>query len=922
MAVYDPEETAKLENQATASPAEKPSQDDTETEGGFYKPEKRRGGGIRGMAKGMAKKKGLMAGIGGGGIGIVVVVASMFSHLAMFQADGLLKGIDSKTQRRMSATLDTRNKYLMRSYIKARMLDTDNDKSGNNTVFFSADKVDDKNPLKKWYKTMRNSNFEKDLLENDGIKFVSMRTPDGKFKSAQVLVKDTGIPPDILKKYDGVLGKSLTDIDNSTLTQLLTKVDDADLGYFVEVKSFGSQKEGRQAIKAAVESNTNSFQVFKRRHLRKDLQSVSGVKSWRLFENQRDKIAQKKLDVKENLMKRMVDKYFSNSPGSANMMKCLFSDGSCSTNTDPASADSQGGLTEPGTIDTETADDASKVDVQDGSVDQNGNPLSVDGSATEKGISADITDATQEVLTTEAKDANKGLSSKAAAKMETATIKQKIMYALIAKITKKSISDVAEAAVRIEDPSKIWFWSVRLSKIDGMINNAGKASKLIKMVLSAKRSQVVGLYATYQIAASQMHSGQLTGEEASAFMETINGFGNSEGWDAVNGNFSGGTAAAATTNGNLDKQAYCAQDSSDRKADQYAWLCDDQRPNSGGNAQKLSDSYSNSLGKVIGPIAGVVRGINGSVAGKALNWANNLAGSLIGKLTAPIIDPIMKNTGLGKSITAVMSKGMLKLMDFLGAGPMFDGSEPGNVTANLLTVGSAESAEISTRDSGGIASTPQSLAYSTQLADQFAADEKSQQSLYERYASLSNINSLASTALMSFHPTDSIKGMFSNIGGLFTSFPRYMGDILTGKMFVHADTSGAEVAKWAGVQTYDIPEVCVTLDPADPNYLDKATNADFISNNPSLKGSALGYDTMRDGQAFWKAVYAVIGSDNEVAAGKIYDCAILDARVEGSIGAPYGYTDDNGLSSTGGSFSNGAPTTTPGTPSTDSSVTP
>ncbi|MEO9179764.1 MAG: hypothetical protein ABI221_02685 [Candidatus Saccharimonadales bacterium] len=416
------------------------------------------------------------------------------------------------------------------------------------------------------------------------------------------------------------------------------------------------------------------------------------------------------------------------------------------------------------------------------------------------------------------------------------------------------------------------------------------------MVANAKRAQLIGLFATYEIANSQLHSGQLTSEEASVFFQTMSSFGNSEGWQAVSGNFSSGSASADASD-NLSKQAYCAQDPSQRTVTQFAWACDSDKPNGASNAATLSAAYSSTVGPLLSPIASSVKAIEGTVVGKALDIFTNFVGDVISKVTGPVLNSVLQETGLGKSISAVMGSAMQKLLVLAGAGPMFDGSQPGNVTANMLVIGGTASAEDTTRASGGIASTAQSLAFSTKLSDQYQAQQDANQSVYNRYASLDNPNSLTSVALMSFHPSANIQGWLGNIGSMFTSFPKYLGDILTGRSFVHADTDAGQLATWAGVQKYDIPQACVDLDPMDPNYLSKATNADTVANDPSLSGESLGYNTLRDENAFWSAVYAKLGAGNEAAAGTIYNCALLDARVEGSLGAVYGYTNDNGLNS-------------------------
>jgi lysophospholipase L1-like esterase len=847
-----------------------------------------------------SNKRGLMIGVGGGMVGIIITLASLIGNFQLFQTDHLLKNIESRSRARLNASLDARNDYLVRSYIKLRMMDPDSDTTGTKSLYFKGSRVDTNNPIRDWYETMRASKFEQDLLAKDGIHFTAILDENGRIKPGKLTIKDDPIPLDITKKYSHLEGVDLYTADGATLNDFLNKVDAGDMHYFISEEAFGTQKAGRKAIKQAVNDNTQWHQVFARRQIRKDLMNESGIRQWTLFEETRSKTAQSIQDSKDNLYNKMIDRYYGNNPGTNNMLKCLFANGNCSSNRDPVSPDNTTGSVTSG----EALDPNDESTVGDTtSKDSNGKVTTNNLGAGEQNVGTAVSDGIHEAIDTSAADLSKGVSKDAEKHLAQAGPAKKITYLIIAKVTGQELNDVLENA--IPNPAKIWIWAKTITKIDSLFTG-GKTSKISKMVASAKQAQMVGLFGTYEIANSQLHSGKLTSQEASAFFQTMNSFGNSEGWQAVSGNFAGGSAAAAASD-NLSKQDYCKQDPSKRTADQFAWACDSDKPNGASNAATLSEAYSSTLGPIISPIAQSVKAIEGTFVGKALDIFNTFVGDVINKIAGPAIDSIMKETGLDKTISAVMGSAMQKLLVLAGAGPMFDGSQSGNVTTNMLVIGGTASAEDTTRASGGITSNPQSLAYTTKLADQYQAQQDANQSVYTRYASLDNPNSLSSVALMSFHPSTSVRGWLNSIGGIFTSFPKYLGDILTGRSFVHADTDAGQLATWAGVQKYDIPQACIDLDPLDANYLSMATNADTVTGDTSLSGASLGYSTLRDEGAFWQAVYAKIGPDSEATAGKIYDCALLDARVEDSLGAIYGYNNGTGLDDSSSSNQSNSP---------------
>ena len=89
----------------------------------------------------------------------------------------------------------------------------------------------------------------------------------------------------------------------------------------------------------------------------------------------------------------------------------------------------------------------------------------------------------------------------------------------------------------------------------------------------------------------------------------------------------------------------------------------------------------------------------------------------------------------------------------------------------------------------------------------------------------------------------------------------------------------------AGVITYDFPkEACLdapmlTMDP------DTATNAVQMG---IFKPGELTWDVVSDKDKWYDALYAKVGDDDDKAM-KVWNCALLDNTVEGSVGQPYGY---------------------------------
>lgn len=814
--------------------------------------------------KGTSRNKKIAIGAATGGVlSIIFAFGALFNLLGSFQLDHFFKNVEDKTGSRLMASLDSRNQSLTRAYMKIRATEIEGGTAGDN-LYFKADRVKTGNPVRDWYSTMRVSKFEDTMLANQGIHFTSMVDKDGNIQLAKITRDDN---KDLVNTYlQGVNGGNFNDKLNS--------IPQADLEKMFTVDTFDSHKAARKSVKEAVNKEIPWQRVFKRRHMRRDIANRTGIKNWRLFEKTRDKIAKEKQDIKDRLLNKIVEKYYANNPSSAQFMKCLFSNGRCSTTSDPSSPDQKAEAPTNGS------------DPADNNPDEN-----TPEESAEKSAGAEIKDEIDDTI-------EKGVAGEAADVTEDSLAQFSLKQKLILKLTRVFSGEVAGSV----NPTKWWTTATRITKVHNLLIGAAGASQLSKMIENARGSQLEGIYATYSMASDQMKSGQLSDAELSSFFDTTKNIGNSEGWTKINSASAGGTVSAAAAI-NPDKKTYC-EPTHVPTFEEFAWMCDELKPKGSSNAQSISTEYSDTVGKIAAPIADSVNAINDSPIGSAVNWVNETFDKVLGTVIDPVINAVMENTGLGKGISTLMSTVMMRMLDFLGASPMFDGSKPG--VGNLIVAGASAGMEGSARASGGIRSTPQSLAYSIELANTYQTDQAAQQSLMERYASLDNPNSMASNAMFALSSNANPTILSSKVGSYLRSVPANLGSIFTRNTSAQQKQVSATIADWAGVTKYDIPKVCTDLDPLDPDYLNKSTNVSDIGLSPE----GLGFGTLRDTDKFYKAVYEKLGTDPqaEEKASKIYNCALLDARAMGNLGAVYGYKDDNGYGASTTASTTEAPT--------------
>lgn len=799
-------------------------------------------------SKGRFGKKGA---IGAGAALLVMVLigfGALFSFLNLFKLDGLVSNIDQKAYSRFIGASDRRSDKWIAAYITMRMgewNDGNTDPSARHeNKFLQASGVDTNRPFTDWYRTMRASKFEKELWEKRGIKFVSVVDKNGKVLGAGRIDINGGKPITINISNDDYDKIARGDIS------ALNKFQD-----YVDVKIYDSDKAGRSAIKKEVKGMTKSWQVIKRRHIRRDLQNINGVRNWRFFEKTRDKVDQKKIDMRNKLITRV----FPEDTNSGRFVRCLFGITDCSKVTnDPISEEARASSGDPG----KGGDTNSDKPVETGR-DSNGKP-----------ITENAPRATEDIF----KD-----------------------------ISKQILAKSATAAVPILNVVNIIGVLDQFEKADSAIKDH-TASELISL---AKGQQASALYTTLAISRDQIKAGEVTPEEVSGFMKIWGSASNSEGWSKVI-NPSATSASAEGYVSSKNKAEYCdpAHQEAMLKPEnmaaaekEFAYLCQDKQIGGPSTAKDLEQKYNDTLGKVISPLLGAYRTAMGLPIINLLHGVIEKAMDLLGGVISDIIRPILEATGIQNKLDEFMGWLTGKFMQFMGGGPMLYGNEPGGQYFNVALEGAAYSAEGSSRYQGAAATTDKTR--QTALATDSYYRETNKPSVFEKYASLSNPQSFASRNLFAIADGASkgigeslVKGV-SNIGSaLIAPFSK--------KSF--AAQSPYAAASFSGVDTYDFPDQCYTMDPINPAIND-GTNiyAVLEANGLDTSNLKLTWDQVTNPDTWGQTVYKAIEDGSQNLADKpkpgpiakqIYNCHLLDNAIRGGLGAVYGYENDHGLEDT------------------------
>jgi hypothetical protein len=246
----------------------------------------------------------------------------LFSFLNVFKLDDMMSNIDAKTFSRFNAAADRRSDRWVQSYLFIRLMQLRGESGADpDSEYFRAYNVSTDNPIRDWYHTLRTSSFEADLAKK-GVVFANRDTGNGiTFSVLKVNGKE-------------IAGLKAGDIRNGDLVDKLRTnpnfVQDK-LGE-VDLTKPGANKDARRLIKNVVNDNVRFSQVLKRRQVRKAIQNLTGVRDWRFFETTRDKIDNKKINIRNKL----VTKAIPESTLAGKFVRCFFGITSCRFSQDPS----------------------------------------------------------------------------------------------------------------------------------------------------------------------------------------------------------------------------------------------------------------------------------------------------------------------------------------------------------------------------------------------------------------------------------------------------------------------------------------------------------------------------------------------------------------------------------------------------------
>lgn len=845
----------------------------------LYKPggDKNKGK-FSGYFSGLSRQKKLLLAGGASMSAFIILFLTLFGFLNFFKLDNLMSNVTIKSFARFNAAADDRSDKWIRAYFMLRL--TRLEGTGNydpDSEYFRAYRVDTNNPIKDWYNTLRTSNFEADL-QKKGIAFVNRDTPDG--VRFQVLSINNG---------ETIMGLDLADVEGGNLAEklrnnpeLVRKVD-----MDVNLRNAGSSREARKIIKEVVHENTRFYQVLQRRMYRKAIANMTGVKSWRFFETTRDNIQNTKVDIRN----RVVAKAFPETTRAGKFVNCLFGITFCtgsSDTSDPQYRASTATLRgDTGTRDCDGASNDCTPDYRQ--VDASGNQLYDEPDPNDPdSVRTPRPDVTAEKLAYE----------------DTAN-------ALKAIVGRTGGSLVAAFS--------FLSWLQILSNFNTMI----QTNSLSKMVMVARGVQAMALYQVMTTARDQIKSGDLSAEEHNQLMQIISNAANSEGFSKV----IRGNGDPAVMEPSRERTQYCSKenqaflanpDNEEEANQQYHYLCPEKQIGANSNARKFEETVDKYFGPLLRLAGGAFTaltqdtGILGRLVATTLSVTDWLAEKAVQGLIA-----FMGATGFQNSLSKIqtaMFRVMNAMVAFLGAGSIYgeNGYAPSGVLFNWAVQGGAFGGEATLRDRGAGLTNNQTRAIAEGKTLTYLSEAEASLSLYERYASTDNVNSLASKSLFAvsdIEPSNLLKNLFGAGGSLFKSF---------GKMF----SPGTEAANWdvyaaskfADIPTYDYPQECYNLDPLtmDSPLRDEAGNLstnifeEFRENG--ITGKSLAdwgatpaeqWAVATDSTKFYNYLYDVVNASSfkdkpDQITLQVYNCSLLDSAVRTGIANVYGYTKDDG----------------------------
>ncbi len=816
--------------------------------------------------------------------GILLSFGGFLGFLQTFRLKHLLENINFQAFSRYNAAFDRRSDKWMKAYFKVRLMEWNGDLApdGDGNVYFRANRVDTDNPFKDWYRTMRTSKFEADLLQKQGIRFTSVIGPDQRPRLGRIEIKNRG--------FDVDLGNgNFTNIDD--LINSPGKLDNA-LGRIDNkvVEVFDTDRSARRAIKNAVNDNTRKWQVLKRRHTRKAIANMTGVRDWRFFDKTRTKYEDKKTEFK----KKMIQKVFPTDSRSGSFLMCILGLGGCVATTDPNNPDNKRGAGSAAGVQQANADSEG--------VDENGQPLPeepTDGNGYND--AGRIAREGAEEIAEEALEEGAELTEK------------KFTRELMERMTRAFTTALSGGPPGFSQVKAILEWALKFDN-NLAVNGTTGRSKIGDAVYMARMAGSLMLaYSTISTIADQMQSGEVDPDQLNAAMNYFNGIEKSEGFNFIFEGTDFGdnpmqTRGVASSTGSsiLDifgGTAY-AQGSGDpteridkcESGEDLVPFCDIYKPNGGTRIDGLQDAWNRYVtNSPLGAVIDAYRSAKESVVGRFVSFIGNAIGDAVGVVLNPILDAL----GISDLIGGAASWLAERVLSWIGVKPCMTGAEDiGGMVPNCLVGGAAASAESLTRTTGGALSklgNDTGYQYAEKLAIDYIQEQYDSMSTFDRYFAFDNPLSLGSNLLFSFSLNPSFGGVLGNLLSFNSNLGKGLGgfgSIFSGKAMA-ASENYRNTSAFSGVDQYFIPKECVDdLDPLGDNYYQNATNNDDITKDAA---------TLGNGDAFSTALYTENGDSldgNEIEKiYSTYNCAAFDNAVLGGLGGLYGYDKDDGYSS-------------------------
>lgn len=781
------------------------------------------------------KIAGGVIGVGGTILGIAL---GIFGFLNSFKLDHILANVEVETFVHFNAQFSRRSDNYLRGYMRARLGQYEGTHDADSNLFFRGSS-DDLNPItRQWYTTMLGN--ESAIFGNDVI-FTSMVQPDGTIKPARINLAGSNI--DFL--VDDALVQQARDGDIDAVNRLGASIDNE-----LDVQLFDNDQAARRSLRADLRKRTRWYQVLKRRRTRKVIQSVTGIRDWRMFEKTHERVDKRLF----NMQRKVLRKVFPDSTRLGRFMGCILGSNACS-GSDPNNPDNldPNAHLDPDADNTRT--DGTRVDTDgDGVADS-----VVDGSDTDLGEGDEIVDeAFDEVFADP--DPNAPGDGSLPGNLKVA---QYIRRFITSRITRSA--------------SSVWALANVITDVHNLLKG-GEDSALSRMVYANKQAQLIGYSTALGIGRDQLKRGGLVADELNDFYALAEGAENSEGWLAVIGQRN--VVGAQSVSG-FNTNDICNTPSEERGKTGFAPYCPAFKPGSSRGAS-AAVGYSESAFFPVGQvIAASVGAVNDSIIGGIFDVVEGVVGEVVSPIVSGLLTVFPAVTDLAAQLGEL-------LVNYVGAGPIWDFET--NDFINVLVGGMVGTAATHTRQMGGIFTNLLSYEdqqFNKQMVADYIEDEASTTSFYDKFASLSNQRSIASRMLFGVSVLST-----HNLASSFTS------TFTTGNLFGNLvgvasaqNNIDNELNELTGQAAVEMPAVCFG------DVFDRTNPAD-MTNADEVLGIPITWDLVSDNTNLFEAVYAELeGDDNaESVAETIYNCAEFDKQVMEALGATSGFTVDDGLS--------------------------